>query len=197
MVESKIQLGRNRSNGPSSSRSSANEKLIFTPEKRRLEFDGGVLSLSKPAEMVKSTKSNTFQQSNISPALRNLLQKPFTSALMSPNPQQREKFFSLLVQNFSGSGKLSGAAEKLRTVFEYNWEPVAHRFWLPQASGFLLSGIAPGSVVELGGTTPGFETFLRPENRYTQKHIEGVCSSFRYNQYSESSKLVSSQAWHS
>ena len=135
------------------------------------------------------------QDDDISPTLRNLLQKPFTSALLSPNPQQRHQFYTLILEKFGESGKLSGATEKLRTVLEYDWEPVAPRFWLPQASGCLLSGVADGSIVELAGSTPGFESFLN--TKYPNKGIVSATllrtGNQLYSQHSETSRLISSQ----
>ena len=192
-LQSKIKAGRVhvKSSGISSTPS---RERFSTHKRHRLNSKSGLAE--SPTSSAMHTGSKLHKEDGISLALRNLLQKPFTTALLSPNPQQREQFFTLLLEKFSESGKLSGAAEKLRTVLEYDWEPVAPRFWLPQASGCLLSGVADGSIIELGGATPGFETFLRPEysnDRRESYDEQSKGSSPLYVQYSDTSKLISSQ----
>ena len=91
--------------------------------------------------------------------LVNLLQQPFTSALMSPNPGQREQFFALFVTNLSQRGKLSNTLHRMRTIMEHDWEPVAARFWISLACGCLLSGVPQSRGVSLGGGIEPFESF--------------------------------------
>lgn len=188
-LQSKIKAGWTHSKSPGNSGTTSRARSA-APKRHCISSKGG--TTGSPSVSTAHAGSKMQHGGGISLALRNLLQRPFTSALLSPNPEQREQFFTLLLEKFSESGKLASAKEKLRTVLEYDWEPVAPRFWLPQASGFLLSGVADGSIIELGGTTPGFESFLQSEWIKTHKESRGI-SPLLYAQNSDTSALISSQ----
>ena len=140
----------------SSSSSSSTASSSSGGRGRSVSFAKNVGSAKKAASQHHKSSSSAARRAN---NLSHLLQQPFTSALMSPNPTQREQFFSLFLSNLQRRSKLNDDFSRMKTAMEYDWEPVAARFWISLASGVLLSGVAGNGRMSLDGSMESFESF--------------------------------------
>jgi len=128
--------------------------------------------------------------------LVHLLQQPFTSALMSPNPTQRAQFFTLFLINLRNRGKLSNATVRLQTAMEYDWEPVSSRFWISLASGCLMSGIADKAKITLGQNgPPPFSSFSHTDEMRQEwcNYVSGTRSGIGSGESNSSGSLPFAQ----